>query len=65
MFPFVFLANLTQAKIEERHDVGVRFEVEYRNYQRTTLLSGPVWFWVVVLGTIACLSIAPSLTVLR
>ncbi len=65
VFPFVFLANLTQAKIEERHDVGVRFEVEYRNYQRTTLLFGPVWFWVVVLGTIACLSIAPSLTAFR
>jgi len=65
VFPFVFLANFTQARIEERHDVGVRFEAEYRSYQRTTSLFGPVWFWVAVLGTIACVSIAAFLTAFR
>ena len=62
VLPFVFLANFTQARIEERHDVGVRFKVGYRNYQKTTPPFGPIWFWVVVLGTIASLSIAASLT---
>ncbi len=58
VFPFVLLANLAQAKIEERHDVGVRFEAEYRSYQSTTPMFGPLWFWAAVLGGVACLSIA-------
>jgi len=57
-FPFVLLANVTQAKIEERYDVGVRFEAEYRSYQETTPLLGPIWFWATLLGAIVCLSIA-------
>ncbi len=56
VFPLVLLANLTQAKIEEKHDVGVRFEAEYRSYQETTPLLGSIWFWAAVLGGIACLS---------
>jgi protein-S-isoprenylcysteine O-methyltransferase Ste14 len=65
VFPLVLLANLTQASIEERHDVGVRFAAEYQSYQRKTSLFGPVWFWAAVLGTIACLSLASSLTAFR
>lgn len=57
-FPFVFLANLAQAKIEERYDVGVRFETEYRAYQRAVPMFGPVWFWAALLGTLACLCVA-------
>jgi protein-S-isoprenylcysteine O-methyltransferase Ste14 len=57
VFPLVFLGNLAQAKIEERYDVGVRFESAYRSYQETTPLLGPVWFWAAALGAIACLSV--------
>ncbi len=57
-FPFVVLANLAQSKIEERYDVGVRFETEYRAYQRVTPMFGPVWFWAALLGILACLSVA-------
>lgn len=56
-FPFVLLANIVQAKIEERYDIGVRFEEEYRSYQQTTPLLGPIWFWAVVLGALATLSL--------
>jgi protein-S-isoprenylcysteine O-methyltransferase Ste14 len=56
-FPLVLLANFTQAKIEEKYDVGVRFEAEYRSYRETTPLLGPLWFWAAVLGAIACLSL--------
>jgi protein-S-isoprenylcysteine O-methyltransferase Ste14 len=57
VFPLVFLGNLAQAKIEERYDVGVRFESEYRSYQQTTPPLGPAWFWAAVLVAIACLSV--------
>lgn len=57
-FPFVVLANLAQAKIEERFDVGVRFETEYRAYQRVTPMFGPAWFWAALLGILACLCVA-------
>ena len=60
-----FLANFTQAKIEERYDVGRRFEAEYRSYKRTTPPFGPVWFWAGVLGAIACFSIVPWLCSFR
>jgi protein-S-isoprenylcysteine O-methyltransferase Ste14 len=56
-FPLVLLANLVQAKIEERHDVGVRFETEYRSYREATPLLGPIWFWAAALGAVAFLSI--------
>lgn len=55
--PFVLLANLTQAKIEERYDIGVRFEAEYRSYREATPLFGPFRFWVAVLGAVVCLSV--------
>ena len=58
VLPFVLLANLAQAKIEERHDVGVRFETEYRSYQEDTPLLGPLWFWAAVFTAVACFSIA-------
>jgi protein-S-isoprenylcysteine O-methyltransferase Ste14 len=56
-FPLVVLANLGQARIEERHDMSVRFEAEYRRYQQSTPLLGPIWFWAALLGAIACLSV--------
>jgi hypothetical protein len=53
----LLLANVSQARIEERHEMVVRFEEEYRHYQQTTPLLGPFWFWATVLGGVTCLSI--------
>lgn len=56
-FPLVVLANVSQARIEERHDMVVRFEAEYRRYQQSTPVLGPLWFWAAIVGGVAFLSV--------
>jgi hypothetical protein len=46
------------ALLEERCDIGVRFEAQYRSYRKATPLLGPIWFWAAVLGALAALSAA-------
>jgi protein-S-isoprenylcysteine O-methyltransferase Ste14 len=48
VFPLVFVANILQAKLEEIHDVGVRFKEEYQQYKKQTCMFGPLWFWIVI-----------------
>ncbi len=48
MIPVIFLLNMTEALIEERYDIGVRFPDEYREYRKHTRVFGPVWFWGVL-----------------
>jgi protein-S-isoprenylcysteine O-methyltransferase Ste14 len=61
MFPGVFLANIAQATVEERWDVGVRFQAEYEEYRKTTRMFGPVWFWVALIGILLALVGVPYL----
>ncbi len=48
VFPLIFLANYVQAKLEEKHDVGVRFKEAYQQYRKQTAMFGPWWFWVLI-----------------
>lgn len=50
--PAVMLANLLQARIEERYDVGVRFGEQYARYRETTWMFGPPWLWLALAGPI-------------
>ena len=50
MIPVIFLLNLTEAWIEERYDIGVRFASEYREYRKRTRIFGPIWFWTILAG---------------
>jgi protein-S-isoprenylcysteine O-methyltransferase Ste14 len=61
MFPGVLLANIAQATVEERWDVGARFHAEYEQYRRTTRMLGPAWFWVALIGILLALVGAPYL----
>jgi protein-S-isoprenylcysteine O-methyltransferase Ste14 len=61
MFPGVLLANVAQATVEERWDVGVRFQVEYEEYRKRTRMFGPVWFWVALIGILLALAGVPYL----
>jgi protein-S-isoprenylcysteine O-methyltransferase Ste14 len=49
VFPFVVFANIIQAHLEEKYDVGVRFREQYDVYRKKTRMLGPVWFWVVLM----------------
>jgi protein-S-isoprenylcysteine O-methyltransferase Ste14 len=49
VFPLVFIANIIQAKLEERYDVGVRFKEAYQQYQKRTRMFAPLWFWIVII----------------
>ncbi|KPK64498.1 hypothetical protein AMJ83_01960 [candidate division WOR_3 bacterium SM23_42] len=49
VFPLVLLANYSQAKLEEKYDVGVRFREEYQHYRTQTRMFGPLWFWILIL----------------
>jgi protein-S-isoprenylcysteine O-methyltransferase Ste14 len=61
VLPLVFLANALQAAIEERCDVGVRFEEEYRAYRRMTWMFGPPWCWLALAAVLALvLAVGPS-----
>jgi protein-S-isoprenylcysteine O-methyltransferase Ste14 len=51
--PAVMLANLLQARIEERYDVGVRFGERYARYRETTWMFGPPWLWLALAGSLA------------
>jgi protein-S-isoprenylcysteine O-methyltransferase Ste14 len=62
MVPAVFAANLTQAVIEERYDVGLRFRSQYETYRKRTRMFGPVWCWVVLGGILALLAGVPYLS---
>jgi protein-S-isoprenylcysteine O-methyltransferase Ste14 len=55
MFPGVLLANVAQAIVEERWDVGARFQPEYEEYRKRTRMFGPVWFWVALIGILLAL----------
>ncbi|MHA1378265.1 MAG: methyltransferase family protein [Candidatus Helarchaeota archaeon] len=48
ILPLILLANLIQAKIEEKYDVGVVFKEEYVIYRKKTQIFGPIWFWSVI-----------------
>ena len=50
--PPVMVANLLQARIEERYDVGVRFADEYARYRETTWMFGPPWLWLALAGSL-------------
>jgi len=61
MFPGGLLANIAQATVEERWDVGARFPAEYEAYRRRTRMFGPVWFWVALIGILLALAGVPYL----
>jgi protein-S-isoprenylcysteine O-methyltransferase Ste14 len=61
MFPGVFLANVAQATVEEKWDVGLRFQTEYEEYRKRTRMLGPVWFWVALIGIVLALIGVPYL----
>ena len=61
VFPAVFLMNTAQAAIEERYDVGVRFQSQYQAYRKRTRMFGPVWCWVALGGVLLVLVAVPSL----
>jgi protein-S-isoprenylcysteine O-methyltransferase Ste14 len=61
MFPGVLLANIAQATVEERWDVGARFKAEYEEYRKTTRMLGPAWFWVALIGILLALMGVPYL----
>ena len=61
IFPFVLLANTVEAKIEETHDIGVRFKLQYEQYKKTTGMLGPVWFWAGLVLTLLILALLPLL----
>jgi protein-S-isoprenylcysteine O-methyltransferase Ste14 len=48
MFPLVLGANIVEAVIEEKYDVGVRFRRQYEPYRATTRMLGPVWMWSAI-----------------
>jgi protein-S-isoprenylcysteine O-methyltransferase Ste14 len=50
--PPVMLANLLQARIEERYDVGVRFGEQYARYRETTWMFGPPWLWLALASSL-------------
>lgn len=50
--PPVMFANLLQARIEERYDVGVRFGEQYARYRATTWMFGPPWPWLALAGSL-------------
>jgi protein-S-isoprenylcysteine O-methyltransferase Ste14 len=53
VLPLVFLANAFQAAIEEKYDVGARFEEEYQAYRKTTWMFGPPWSWLALAAVLA------------
>jgi protein-S-isoprenylcysteine O-methyltransferase Ste14 len=61
MFPGVLLANAAQATVEEKWDVGARFQAEYEEYRKRTRMFGPVWFWVALMGILLALVGVPYL----
>jgi protein-S-isoprenylcysteine O-methyltransferase Ste14 len=62
MVPAVFGVNVVQAVIEERHDVGVRFQTQYEAYRKRTRMFGPVWCWAILAGILALLAGLPYLS---
>jgi protein-S-isoprenylcysteine O-methyltransferase Ste14 len=61
MFPGVLLANVAQATVEERWDIGARFPAEYEEYRKRTRMLGPVWFWAALIGILLALMGVPYL----
>jgi len=56
MFPAVVVVNTAQAVAEERYDVGVRFQSQYREYRKRTRMFGPIWCWATVMGILLALA---------
>ena len=50
MVPVIVLANVAQAAIEEKYDMGVRFPFQYAEYKERTRMIGPIWFWAGLTG---------------
>jgi protein-S-isoprenylcysteine O-methyltransferase Ste14 len=48
MFPALVGVLTLQALIEERYDMGVRFQEPYGAYRQTTGMFGPVWLWSAI-----------------
>ncbi|MHA1300391.1 MAG: methyltransferase family protein [Candidatus Helarchaeota archaeon] len=48
VLPIIFIANLIQAKFEEKYDVGIVFREEYTLYRKKTRIFGPLWFWLII-----------------
>jgi protein-S-isoprenylcysteine O-methyltransferase Ste14 len=61
MFPGVLLANVVQAAIEEKWDVGTRFPAGYEEYKKRTRMFGPAWLWVALAGMLLALAGIPYL----
>jgi protein-S-isoprenylcysteine O-methyltransferase Ste14 len=61
MFSGVLLANIAQATVEERWDVGARFPAEYEEYRKRTRMLGPAWFWAALTGILLALVRVPYL----
>jgi protein-S-isoprenylcysteine O-methyltransferase Ste14 len=61
MFPGVLLANIAQATVEERWDIGAWFPAEYEEYRKQTRMLGPAWFWVALIGILLALVGIPYL----
>ena len=62
MFPAVLLVNAAQAVIEERYDVGVRFQSQYQEYRKRTRMLGPVWCWLAIAGGLVAVAGVPYLS---
>jgi len=52
MFPALLGILVTQALIEEKYDMGVRFHEQYRDYRHTAGMFGPAWLWSAIVVTI-------------
>ncbi len=64
ILPFIFLANLLQAKIEEKYDVGKIFKEEYEEYRKKTRMFGPLWLWLIILTIFVLLMMVSYFTYL-
>jgi protein-S-isoprenylcysteine O-methyltransferase Ste14 len=56
MIPAVILLNATEALIEERCDIGLRFVAEYAEYRKHTRMFGPIWFWGLLAGILVVIA---------
>jgi len=57
VFPFIVVAGLWGAKLEEAYDVGKKFEREYADYKKRTGIFGPLWLWTILMIAIAMIDV--------
>lgn len=53
--PFIILANILEAKIEEKYDMMQRFHEEYPDYKKNTRIFGPIWSWLILTTSLVIL----------